>query len=307
MESRDLRYFLTVAEELHFGKAAERLHMSQPPLSQAIRRLEEDLGTQLFERSSRNVALTKAGEYLLGEAREILGRTATAEATLRRMGRGESGSLRIGLVGPALEGGMACTIRNYRAQNPDVTIDLRQMASGKQLDRIRGGRLDVGIVRLFGHSTRGLDTILYSSEPYMLAVPEGHRFAAQDTVHLAELDGEQLLTFTRDAHPHLYDELIACYRKAGACPALITVSIFKHTMSALVATGMGLALMPAGMARAPRPGVVFKPVRGELPAVEFSLTWKQGNYTPLVRRFTESVMDAREACGVPEPHEKAPA
>lgn len=290
MELRQLRYFVTVAEELHFGRAAERLHISQPPLSQAIRRLEEDLGTALFERTSRSVALTKEGDYLLGEARELLKRAETVETTLCQMARGESGALRVGLVGPALEGPLPCRIRKFRCKHPGVCVQLEQLNSYEQLERLRSGSLDLGFVRLFKKPTGGLKIIKYSSEPYDMALPEDHPLAAQEKVHLTDLEDETLLIFHRRANPALYDALLASFSDAGVSPRLNHVSLVKHTTTALVAAGMGLTLMPRGMSKVPRPGVVLRPIEGKLPEVEFSIAWSEERETPLMKQFIAAMM-----------------
>lgn len=298
MELRQLRHFVAVAEELHFGKAAQRLNISQPPLSQSIRRLEEALGAQLLVRTSRSVALTAEGGYLLAEARAILARADQAARAVGLMARGGGGALRIGLVGPALEGGrLPCLIRAFRQDNPQVCIQLEQLNSMEQLAMLREGSLDVGFVRLFQKHTKGLVVRRYASEPYVMALPEGHRLAGGAVVRLADLEGEPLLIFQRRANPALYDAIVAAFSEAGVCPDLIHVSLVKHTMTALVAAGLGITLLPRGMASIPRPGVLLRPVEGRLPPVEFSIAWAPGRETPLVRRFVDAILASHaQAC-----------
>lgn len=290
MELRQLRHFVAVAEELHFGKAAERLHISQPPLSQSIRRLEDDLGVRLLERTSRSVALTQHGDYLLSEARDILAKTDNVVRNLGFMARGESGVLRVGLVGPALEGPLPCRIRKFRQAYPKVCVQLEQRNSYEQLDMLRDGTLDLGFVRLFKKPTDGLSVVAFSSEPYDIALPLGHALAEKEIVHLSDLEGIPLLMFRRPANQALYDALIASFSEAGVCPDLIHVSLVKHTTTALVAAGMGVTLMPRSMVNAPRPGVVFRPIMGKLPLVEFSIAWVEKRETPLLRRFIDAML-----------------
>lgn len=298
MELRHLRYFLAVAEELHFGRAAERLHISQPPLSQSIRRLEEELGTELFARTSRSVALTPYGRYLLSEAREITERADNAARTLELMARGERGVLRVGLVGPALEGPLPCRIRRYSQEHPEVCVQLEQLNSYEQMDMLRAGTLDLGFVRLFKKPTMGLEIVPYSSEPYILALPQGHLLAEGETVRLTDLEGQTLLIFQRRANPPLYDAILAAFSEAGVSPDLVHVSLVKHTTTALVAAGMGVTLMPRGMAGAPRPGVVYRPIEGRLPLVEFSIARARGRNTPLMDGFVAAMLegDPQTAC-----------
>lgn len=291
MELRQLRHFVAVAEELHFGKAAQRLNISQPPLSQSIRRLEEELGAQLLTRTSRSVALTPEGGLLLAEARAILSRADHAARAVGLMARGAGGVLRIGLVGPALEGGrLPCLIRAFRQDNPQVRIQLEQLNSMEQLDMLREGSLDVGMVRLFQKHAKGLMVRHYASEPYVMALPEGHSLAERPVVRLGDLEGEALLIFHRRSNPPLYDAIVAAFSEAGVCPDLIHVSLVKHTMTALVAAGLGVTLLPQGMASVPRPGVQIRPVEGRLPPVEFSVAWAPERETPLVRRFVEALL-----------------
>ncbi len=296
MELRQLRQFLAVAEELHFGRAAERLHMSQPPLSQSIRRLEEELGVALFARTSRSVELTSFGRHLLCEAREIVGRADETVRTLELMSRGERGVLRVGLVGPALEGPLPCRIRRFSQSHPEVCVQLEQLNSYEQLDMLRAGILDLGFVRLFKKPTEGLTVRPFFKEPYDLALPLGHPLAEREVVRLTDLEGEAMLIFQRRANPALYDAILAAFSEAGVCPDLVHVSLVKHTTTALVAAGMGVTLMPRGMVNVPRQGVVFRPIEGRLPPVEFSIAWAEGRETPLMRRFVTAMLGDEAAC-----------
>ncbi|MCK9239474.1 LysR substrate-binding domain-containing protein [Desulfocurvus sp.] len=298
MELRQLRHFVAVAEELHFGRAAQRLNISQPPLSQSIRRLEDELGAPLLARTSRSVTLTPEGGVFLPEARAILARADHAARAVGLMARGDGGMLRIGLVGPALEGGrLPCLIRAFCQESPQVRVQLDQLNSMEQLAMLREGRLDVGVVRLFQKHAKGLVVRHYASEPYVLALPEGHRLAARAVVPLADLDGEPLLIFQRHANPQLYDAIVGAFSEAGVCPDLLHVSLVKHTTTALVAAGLGVTLLPRGMVSVPRAGVHIRPLEGRLPLVTFSVAWNPENETPLVRRFVEAVLTSHaEGC-----------
>ena len=293
MEIRQLQHFLAVAEELHFGRAAQRLHISQPPLSQSIRKLEDDLGVRLFARSSRSVALTPAGEFLVGEARAIVGRVGEARRAVERVGRGEQGELRVGVVGPALEGPLPGVIRAFGQENPLLRVALRQATSAEQIDALEAGSLDVGVLRPHRQSLRGLRHALWRSERYALALPDDHPLARAGVAELGDLDGETLILFPREAHPTLHDAILAALHAAGACPELLFAALLKHPTEALVAAGMGMALMPESMADAARPGVAFVPIHGELPPVEYVLAWNPANETPQAARFVEAMLDAR--------------
>lgn len=296
MDTRQLKHFTTVAEELHFGKAAKRLHMSQPPLSQSIQKLEEELGTTLFVRTSRKVRLTNEGRYLLAEAHEILKRMDNAAGMVGRLARGETGRLRVGVVGPALEGQLPCTIRQFCRDNPDVSISMSQLYSSEQLEKLASGELDVGVARLFTPPPSDLDHAVLLREPYVLAIPDGHPLAALSAVPLERLDGESLAIFPRQAHPRLYDSILSALSEAGACPVVESVALVMHTINALVAAGMGVAFMPESMQALPRPGVSYRPVIGRLPVVEYSIVWPKHGDSPLTRRFVTALLDAEKKC-----------
>lgn len=300
MDIRELRYFLAVAEDLHFGKAAKRLNISQPPLSQAIRLMEESLGTLLFVRTSRSVRLTPAGQFLFEEARHILERLAVAEQSLKRMARGMMGTLNIGTVGPALEGPLPCSIRRFREQYPDITVNLYQHFTREQVKKIREGSLDLGIVRLFNQDVRDLNAAFYYRENYILALPEGHAKSKQDVVNLSELQDETFILFPRHGNPPLYDELIKSFRLAGFCPSCVHVSMDKHTTGALVAAGIGLALMPESFSGKARAGVIYRPIIGQLPDIEYSVVWNAERETPLMRNFLDAVLDCGKLSRVKE-------
>ena len=185
MELRHLRYFVAVAEELHFHRAAARLHISQPPLSQQIRALERELGVALLERNRRRVELTAAGASFLHDAREILDSVDRAGERARRIARGELGSLSIGFVGSAMFSAALPTIlRDFRASYPDVELSLRELQTAEQLHAIMAGRIDVGVIRgplAASELEAGLDLVVIQRERLVVALPESHRFASKRT------------------------------------------------------------------------------------------------------------------------------
>lgn len=291
MDLRQLRHFVAVAEELHFGRAARRLYLSQPPLSKSIRKLEDELGARLLERSSRQVALTREGEYLLAEARAILERTERAERQVRRMARGQAGSLNIGTIGPVLEGPLPKALRGFRNDHPEVELALQQLTSTDQLKALDRGDIDVGFVRLHGETPQGAEQAHYAHDRYVMALPEGHRLGDRKTIGLRDLNGETLLMISRTVNAALYDAIIASLHRAGARPELLHTDLLKHPAGALVAAGLGLALMPASMAALPRPGVMHRPIEDPLPTVDYSLVWSSGNDSPLLREFIAAMLD----------------
>ena len=295
MELRHLRYFLAVAEELHFGRAAKRLHIAQPPLSQQIRQLEEELGARLFERTNRRVSLTEAGAAFLVDARDILARTDAATRMVGRLARGEQGRLRVGFVGPATESPLPEAIRDFRAEHPGVVLELRELGTMHQLEELRAGSLDVGFIRIYNHDLNGLEAERFLKEPYILALPEGHRLAACERIRLSELGGERWILTPRHYQPKLHAALMARFAEAGFTPDIAQEAITKQTTNALVAAGIGITIFPASMRKVRRDGVVYRELEGRLPWVQIFTVWDPAMSSPARELFLETVRRHRQA------------
>lgn len=291
MDIRQLTYFVAVAEEGHFGRAAERVHIAQPPLSQQIKKLEEELGVRLFERTSRRVALTRAGEALYERATDILSRAAAAEEHLKAMAAGRRGTLSVGFVGPAMESRLPEAVRAYRETRPDVALTLKQLSTMQQLERVLEGRLDVGFVRLFGEQPASLERRLFLQEEYVLAVPQAHSLTQRTgPVRLAELAGESWIVFPRESGPKLYDAIMDACRQEGFIPRIVQETLGKQTTAALVAAGMGVSLLPRGTTLS-RPGLVTREVEGPLPLMEIWAVWRKGDEAATLHEFLDVVGD----------------
>ena len=296
MELRDCRYFVAVAEELHFGRAAARLGMAQPPLSQRIRALEEELGARLFARTSRSVALTPAGEAFWREARALLEQAEKAGDTARRVARGLAGRVTIGFVNPAMDAFLSVALARFREAAPDVELSLREMTTREQTQALAAGRLDVGFLRYAGQDIPGATVAVVSREPYILAVPAGHALARKSRVPLAGLDGQPMILPSRGQLPALHTALRDAFAVAGAAPVPVQEAASKFTMLSLVAAGLGLALLPASVRVWKRTGVVFRAIDGRLPAVELAAVRPQGRGNAAVDRL---VALSREAAPSP--------
>lgn len=294
MELRQLRYFVAVAEELHFGRAAKRCNISQPPLSQQIKGLEEELGVRLLERTNRRVELTVVGREFLGRARAILAAASEAREKVRAMARGEEGGLRVGFIGPASLSRLPEAIRNFREANPRITIELSALSTSEQMPKLRADELDVSFVRLFGHDSTGLSRMLFLREPYALALPEGHPLAEQDWVSIQQLRGVPMIFYPRTQQPALYTSLMGCFHKAGFSPNIVQEVNTEQSTVALVATGLGVALLPSSSAEAKRAGVVYRPVDGHFPHWEITAVWKKRRESALLSRFLDMVMRYRQ-------------
>jgi DNA-binding transcriptional LysR family regulator len=291
MELRQLRYFVAVAEELHFRRAAERLHISQPPLSQQIRALEDELGFVLLIRSRRRVELTPAGAAFLRDARALLGELEGAVATARRIDAGQTGRLRINFVGSALFSIVPGTVERFRRSRPGVEIELHERATVDQLRAVRAGLADVGLVRPPIEHDDELDVRTVLRERTVAALPAGHALATLSRIPLRRLAAEPLVLFPRDQAPGFHDLLIDALAGAGAAPRVIQYAPEMLTIIGLVAAGTGVSLVPESVQRLGLDGVTYRPVTGA-PRSELLAVTRAGDDSALVRAF---VSEARTA------------
>ncbi|WP_448166809.1 LysR substrate-binding domain-containing protein [Burkholderia ambifaria] len=290
---RQWRYFVTVADERHFGRAAERLSMTQPPLSQAIRALEEALGVALFVRTKRSVALTAVGAALLPDVRRLLASADALPPLARRLARGEAGSLSLAFVSTADYGLLPSLLRAFGARYPQVRLQLAEATSDVQIDELVGGRIDAGLVipPVPPRHAAGLSYLPVVREPLVVAMPAA---AAPDgpedePVHLADLAALPLVIFPRRLAPGFYDIITGCYGAAGETPHIGQEAIQMQTIVSLVSAGMGVALVPQSLRNLRRTGVVYRPLAGDAPVVETGLVWRTGDVSPVLAGFIDIV------------------
>ncbi|HEX4279602.1 MAG TPA: LysR substrate-binding domain-containing protein [Solirubrobacteraceae bacterium] len=284
MELRQLRYFVAVAEELHFRRAAERLHISQPPLSQQIRSLEDELGFALLVRTRRRVQLTPAGEAFLRDARAILSELEGAVATAQRIDAGQTGRLRIGFVGSALLSIVPGTVERFRSSRPGVAIELRERSTVDQLRAVAAGVIDVGLVRPPIEDEAGLRAETVLRERTVAALPAAHQLAALQRVPMRRLAAEPLVLFPRAQAPGFHDLLIEALAGAGGGPRVIQYAPEMLTIIGLVAAGTGVSLVPASVSRLSLDGVAYRPVTGA-PRSELVAITRAGEDSAVVRAF----------------------
>ena len=289
LELRQLRYFVAVAEELHFGKAALRLHMTQPPLSQAIQALEELLGAPLFVRSRRAVALSPAGQALLPEARRLLAQAATFPELVRRAAGGEAGRLTLAFVSSADYSILPPFLRNYRTAYPDVQITLQEATTDLQVDDLLQARIDAGflIAPLSDKARVDLDYLKLLAEPLILAAPSGQAGPGDGAVWLRDVPPLPLIIFPRQIAPGLHDAILSCFGAAGLTPQIGQEAIQMQTIVGLVSAGMGLALVPQSVSNLMRPGVQYRALRDPTPQVETGLAWRRDNDSPVLKGFLD--------------------
>ncbi len=289
IELRQLRYFVAVAEELHFGRAALRLHMTQPPLSQAIQALEAQLGATLFERTRRSVALTAAGEALLPEARRLLQQADALPALARRAAAGESGTLSLAFVSIADYNLLPDALREFSAAYPAVQVSLQEATTDIQLEMLAEGVIDAGIViaPLPDAMKRDIAYVPLLSEPLVLALPESNPQARHRKVSLRQVADQPLVIFPRRIGPRFQDLIFSCFHDAGVAPRVGQEAIQMQTIVSLVSAGMGIALVPQSVSNLKRPGVEYRALKEASPKVEFGLAWRRDNASPVLSAFVE--------------------
>lgn len=291
MELRHLRYFVAVAEELHFGRAAQRLNIAQPPLSRQIRDLEREVGAALFERVARGVQLTAAGRAFLPQARLTLAQAERAKRTAQRAAQGEVGRLRVGFVDAATYSDVLPDVLSFfRMHLPQIGVSLFEMDSAQQEDALREGRIDLGIMqRPPADAERWLALEQVYRDALVLALPQEHRLARRARVSMHDLTHEAFVLLFRSSDPELWDSIIARCRAAGFSPRVIQEAGAWHTLAGVVGAGVGVAFVPGSLANIKRPGVTYKPVRGFAAELTLYAAWKRGEKSPVRDRFLTSL------------------
>jgi DNA-binding transcriptional LysR family regulator len=295
MEFRHFRYFLAAAEELHFTRAAQRLSVAQPALSQQIRQLEEELGTQLFHRLTRGVELTDAGEAFLPFARAALAASEEGISAARRAAKGELGQLRIGFTSSASFNPIVTgAIGRFRETYPDMELELQEQATTVLLQFLREGRIQLAFARPERDETEGLRTTPLPDEALWAAMPINHRLSGQPRVDLALLSAERFIVYPRTNGRRLYDAVIAACGKAGFSPRIVQEAPQLASTVNLVAAGVGVALVPASMRHIHAPGVAYVQLQDPVPLASMALI--QGPdllMTASVRNFIRCLEDAK--------------
>jgi DNA-binding transcriptional LysR family regulator len=259
IELRHLRYFLAVAETLHFSRAAERLGIAQPPLSQQIKRLEQIVGHRLFDRTTRGVKLTLAGQLLVERARGTLEKVQDDLAQVRRLGRGEEGTLTVGFSGSVMFTGLPTAIGNYQRRYPKVELRLREFPTSMQIVGLLDGTLDLAFLR-DGDATEGLEVSTLLQERYVAVLPEDHILARKRSLRLSDLKDQPFVLFARRMGPLAFDRTIASCERSGFYPRIVQDAPQWPTLVRLVAAGLGVSLAPACVGNVEIPGAVYRDV-----------------------------------------------
>ncbi|MET7289581.1 LysR family transcriptional regulator [Streptomyces sp. NPDC005573] len=284
-----LHAFVVLAEELHFGHAAARLGIAQPPLSQQIRRLEDRVGHALFVRAPGQVALTPAGSELLPAARRALTDLADGLAAARAVGDGRTGRLRIGFAASVALTVLPGLLRSFRDRFPEVHLDIHEMTTAPQLAALHDKTIDIGLLREPPADEReiGFRTIL--SEPFVAVLPSTHPLAARRTVRLAELADSPFVLLPRAAGPTLYDQITGLCAAAGFTPRTVQHAVEWQTVCALVETGLGVSLAPASIRRIRLKGVAFRGIEPGTARTRVAVAWRENDRNPLIPRLLATV------------------
>lgn len=300
---RQLRYFVTVAEEKHFGRAAVRLSMTQPPLSQAIRALEETLGVALFARTKRSVELSQVGADLLPEVQRLLASAEGLRPLAQSLARGEAGVLSLAFVSTADYGLLPTLLRDFGASHPRVRLQLTEATSDVQIEELVAGRIDAGLViaPLPPRHSAQLSWLPIAREPLVVAMSsemaariEGPGASAgaewlDAPLSLRDVADAPLVIFPRRLAPGFYDIIMDCYGVAGLTPRIGQEAIQMQTIVSLVSAGMGVALVPQSLRNLRRTGVVYRPLRESVPAIETGLVWRTAQVSPVLAGFIDIV------------------
>lgn len=276
-----LKSFVAVAETLHYGLAADRLAITQPPLSRRIQQLERDLGVALFSRAGRGVQLTPAGRAFLADARRILGMSEQAALSVRRIPSGQAGTVALGFTGSSAHSVLDPIVNAVRERMPDIDLVLRERVSSVQLEELRAGELDLAMVRPPMPSA-GLEASLLQREPLVLAVPSHHRLA-EERIHpqVKDLDGEPFIMYSPAEARYFYELLVSIFLDNGIAPRYVQHISQVHTILALVRAGLGIALVPLAAAHMGIDDVVLRTISGtENRPAELILAWRMGDAEP---------------------------
>lgn len=291
IELRQYRQFVAVAEEMNFHRAARRLHMAQPPLTAAIRRIEALLGVSLMERTNRIERLTAAGEAFLLEARRVLAQSERAIEQARRAHRGLAGTLRLTFVATTAHELLPAVVRSFRSSHPDVALELQEATTAQQAAALRDDRADIGLVALPLPEWASLQTVSMGKAALMAALPRDHGLASRARVTLSELGQEPWILFPPSLGPGLHRRIIAACARAGFVPNVVQEAVQMATIVSLVAAGLGVSAVPPALAATGRRGAIFVPLQGRGTPIAYELGLAYARRPPLVEAFVRTALE----------------
>jgi DNA-binding transcriptional LysR family regulator len=294
MELRQLRYFVTVAEELHFARAAERLHLAQQSLSFQIKQLEQELGTVLFERTTRRVELTAAGHAFLKEVEIVFEHLQKAVEHARKAGRGEAGRLVVGYHSMTLYNIMPSIVRRFRERFPDVEVVLQEMISPGLEECILSGEVDIGLAGLSGRHPTGLAHEILYCDTVAVALPKGHPLETCDDIPLTALANESFVMYSRIQKKQGFDQIIALCQRCGFSPHIVQEAATESAVISLVAGGIGIAIVVKSLQNVRTDEVSYRRLVDPVTEADFGIVWKHKNLSPLVKAFVQTAQDVTQ-------------
>jgi len=286
IETRQLRYFQAVAEELHFGRAAARLRIAQPALSRQIQQLEEEIETKLLKRTQRVVELTPAGVIFLERTSRILEEIGRAVTDARRISKGEYGHLVVGFIHSSTYGLLPAIVERFQHLYPDIELELHEMTIAEQHDALSRGLIDIGLLRPLP-APSGIEVQPIMDDPFLLAVPDKHPLAKVDAVYMKALAAEPMIMFSKRESPLFHLRIGAMCEQAGFSPRIVQHATQIHTVVGLVGAGIGIAVVPGTARNLHTRGVRFLEILDEPEPVHVALGWQRGKDTPAVQSFRQ--------------------
>ena len=286
MELRHLRYFVCVAEQLNFRRAASMLNISQPPLSMQIRDLEYELGCTLFVRQQRKVTLTDAGRLFLPKARAILQEAANAKRDVLLAKQGIVGRMSIRFMSSAVTGKLQDIVSRYKARFPDVLLDLEQSTVDIIRDDVRRGDIDIGVIRLPAYTPEDIEAVTIMKESYFVALPKGHALAKKKEISVRDMAQMGMVIYPRNTVSGSYDDIMELFASEGVVPNIVQTAVEQLTIAGLVATGMGYSIVPECMVHIKVPGVVHRPLKGGRNRTGMALIFRR-DAGALIRNFVK--------------------
>lgn len=284
MELRHLRYFVAVAEEMNIHRAAERLHISQPPLSLTIKQLEEEIGVELFTREGRGIQITRAGEQFLKRARQILTDAEKASIEAKQSSLGITGTLRIGFIGSSVTGILQDCVSVFKKKYPSVSLELQLSTTTGLPSEVADGKYDVAIMRVPQSVPEGVTSKIARRESWMVAIPEKHRLCLKTTVTFKDLENERLIFYPRSNSSDSYDDVMQMFKDHKVVPNIYQETNEQITIGGLVASGMGIGIVPECMSLIKIPGVIHRHLKGTKNRTGFAIIYKNEKDV-LVRNF----------------------
>jgi DNA-binding transcriptional LysR family regulator len=290
MDLRNLNYFQVLAEELHFGRAAERLNISQPPLSRMIKQLEDDFGVLLFERTKRKVLLTSAGEELLVQTKQMISQMASIKKRLKIVGKGESGNLRIGYVGATMHGNLPNLLNKFYENYPEIDLNFEEQPNINLMQSINNGTMDVAFVRTW-LNPKNLEEKIILTESLVAVLPIKHNLSNHKIIKIKDLENENFISFARNCGPTIFDSFLELCSTSGFVPKIFHQATQLNSILRLVECGFGISLLPASIAQNNNLDLKFIELERKIENIPLIMLYRKENANPSLMHLLNSLVD----------------